>query len=65
MKTNTDENDVPDESEITSALKTIVAAVNNNDNTSETEQPKDEASAAGTPTQLTNGSEESTATVSS
>lgn len=56
---------MPDESEITSALKTIVAAVNNNDNTSETEQPKDEASAAGTPTQLTNGSEESTATVSS
>ncbi|XP_030567665.1 protein clueless [Drosophila novamexicana] len=65
LKTNNEENDVPDESEITSALKTIVAAVNNNDNTSETEQPKDEASAAGTPTQLTNGSEESTATVSS
>ncbi|KAH8384587.1 hypothetical protein KR093_001804 [Drosophila rubida] len=51
--------------EITDALKTIVA--NNNENPSETEQPKEESTAAGEPaisTELTNGSE-ATTTVSS
>ncbi|XP_034480139.1 protein clueless isoform X2 [Drosophila innubila] len=57
LKTNTEEN------EITDALKTIVASANNNDNASETEQPKEDANAATS--QLTNGSEEATTTASS
>ncbi|XP_062131011.1 protein clueless [Drosophila sulfurigaster albostrigata] len=61
LKTNTEEN------EITDALKTIVASANNNENLSETEQPKEDSTAAGEPvkpTQLTNGGDAST-TVSS
>ncbi|KAH8297469.1 hypothetical protein KR044_012340 [Drosophila immigrans] len=61
LKTNTEEN------EITDALKTIVASANNNENPSQTEQPKEDSAAAAEPvisTQLTNGSE-ATTTVSS
>lgn len=61
LKTS-DESGPNDDNEVTAALKTFVAAINYND----TEQPKEGSEVEGTTaTQLTNGSEDSTTTVSS